>query len=70
MQHVRFARDQRRDQAIGDSQLAAQADGGGLLDEHRVWTAVDDPAVESIGVNDAARTVGCFEDPDTDAASL
>ena len=38
------------------------ADGGGLLHEHRVGAAVDHPAVESIGADDAAESIGGLED--------
>jgi hypothetical protein len=67
---VRPARRQRRDQAICDPQLAAETDGSGLLHEHRVGSAIDDPAIDPIGVNDTARTIGCFEDAYACAAAL
>ena len=69
-QDVRRARRQRRHQPIGNAQLAAQGDRSRLLHQQRIGAAVDHPAVESLGGDDAAGARRRFEDPHADAAPL
>jgi hypothetical protein len=69
-QDVGGAWHERRDEPIAKPELATEPDGGGLLHEHRVGAAVDHPAVESIGPNDSAESIGGFEETDADAAAL
>src|SRR5437016_10795974 len=69
-QHVRGARCERRHQSIAEAQLAAEADGRGLLDQHRVGPAINHPAVEAICANDAAETIRGFEETNADTAAL
>ena len=69
-QHIRGARRECREEPIAKPKLAAESHGGGLLHEHRIGAAVDHPAVESIGPNDAAESIGGFEETDADAAAL
>ena len=69
-QDVCRARRQRRDETVGDSQLAAERDRRRLLHEQRVRTAVDHPAVEPFGGDDAAGARRRFEDPNAQPALL
>ncbi len=69
-QHVGGSRRECRDEPIAKAKLAAEPDRGGLLHEHRVGAAVDHPAVESIGPNDPAESIGGFKKTDADTAAL
>ena len=69
-QDVGGARCERRDESIGDPELAAERHGGGLLHEQRIGAAIDDPAVESIAADYTAEAIGGFEQADVDAAPL
>src|SRR5689334_9568825 len=69
-QHVRGARRQGRDKAIGQAKLAAQRDGRALLREQCVGPAVDHPSIESISADDAARSVARFDESDVDVTAL
>ena len=69
-QHVRGARRQRRNEPIGDPELATQRDCGRLLHEERVGPRVDDPLVEPIGRDHPSDTGGCLENADAEAARL
>ncbi len=69
-QDVRRARRQSGEQAIAEAELPAERHGRRLLHEQGIGAAVDDPAVEAIGANDAAEAVGSFEQADADAAAL
>jgi hypothetical protein len=68
--HVRRPWRQRVNQSIGDAQLAAQRDGRGLLNEHRVGAAVDHPSILTIGSDDATGTRRSLEEGDGQTAQL
>jgi hypothetical protein len=69
-QDVGGARHKRGQQAIADSELTAERDRGGLLHEHRIGSAIDDPSIESIAAYHTAQTIGGLEQADADAAPL
>lgn len=65
---VRSSRRRRRDEAMLQPQFAAQRDARRLLHEKRVRPRVHGPAIEPVGIDNAASPVGSFEQADVDAA--
>ena len=52
---------QHRNQAVGQVQLAAQLDGGGLLDEQRIGAGIQDETVRPLGPDQSPEAVGGLE---------
>ena len=65
-EHVRGPRHQRRNKAIGESKLAAERDGGALLRQQGIGSAVNHPSIESIGANDATEPLAGLDEQNVD----
>jgi hypothetical protein len=65
-QDVRGPRQQSRNQAIGETELAAERDGRALLRQQRIGSAVNHPSIESIGTNDTTEPVARFDEQNVD----
>jgi hypothetical protein len=67
-QHVSGSRQERRDEPVPKPELPAQVNRGRLVEKQRIGTAIDYPAIDALGDNDASESGLRFEQSDVDPA--